>query len=48
MKIYVRIVARKLQGVHFAFLRDVCVRLPGKLPMPALVNRVARNPCTLS
>ena len=40
--------AKKLQGVQSAFLRGVCGRLPVSIPMPAILNEVAQDPCTLS
>ena len=40
--------AKKLQGVQSAFLRGVCGRLPVGIPMPAILNEVAQDPCTLS
>ena len=39
--------AGKLKGVQFAFLRKVCGCLPVGIPMPAILNEVAQNPCTL-
>ena len=41
-------VAKKLQGVQSAFLPNVCDRLPVGIPMPAILNEVAQDPCTLS
>ena len=40
--------AKKLQGVRSAFVRSVCGRLPVGIPMPAILNELAQEPCTLS
>ena len=40
--------AKKLQGVQSALLRGACDRLPVSIPLPAMLNEVAQDPCTLS
>ena len=40
--------ARKSQGVQSAFLRNFCGRLPVAIPMPAILNGMAQDACTLS